>query len=109
MTMTMTFTCTWGERLSLEVSGAPGGLKAVVAEIDQRVGGIATRNTYAKLFDLDGPPETAKELLRAALMLAALGQNVETWGIDLDQIPPIYRDVVDQQKPSCQEIRAIAA
>lgn len=103
--MTMTFVCTWGERLELEVGNAPGGLKALVAEIDAVVGPVATRNTYAKLFELDGPPEKDKTKIYAALLLTVLGHDVTVWGIDPDELPPVYRDAVTRGSRRFQEIR----
>jgi len=101
--MNTTYTCTWGERLKLDTEHA-GGLNPLVKLIDERVGPIGTRNTYAKLFELDGPPSDAKFRVRAALVISALGDDVSDWGIDPSDLPPLYRDAVDVRSPRHQEI-----
>lgn len=107
--MAMTYECTWGERLHLLVLDQPGGLNHLTRIINDRAGRIGSRNTLAKLFDLDGPPEDGEWLVRAAYVLAALGQPLDVWGIDLEDLPPVHRAACDLRFSGFQEISLTAA
>ena len=81
----------WGEALYLEVHLRSPGLKQLTDAIRLAVGEhIGTRNTFAKLFDRGEPPDEMdpKDRFRAWLVLTALGQDPEAWGIGEDTVPP---------------------
>lgn len=78
----------WGEALIVEVAKIPGGLLHVSNAIKAAVGPVAgTRNTFAKLYDVGDPAElNERDLYRAWLLLAALGQQPGEWGVPDDII-----------------------
>jgi hypothetical protein len=80
---------TWGDALVVELFKTPGGLKAVVDAIVEEVGRtIGTRNTFAKLLRVDDPYKLGdRDLYRAWLLLAALGQDPSEWGINENVVP----------------------
>ena len=81
----------WGEALYLEVHLRSPGLKQLTDAIRLAVGDhIGTRNTFAKLFEMSEPPTELdpKDRFRAWLVLTALGQDPEAWGIGEDTVPP---------------------
>jgi hypothetical protein len=81
----------WGEALYLEVALRSPGLRTVVEDaIIPAVGkNVGSRNTFAKLFDLDAAP-SGTDGFRAWLLLTALGQDPAAWDIDDDIVPPAY-------------------
>jgi hypothetical protein len=85
---------TWGEALGHYVSKQAGGLKRVHLRIISAVGPMyGTRNTFAKLFDLEGPPENAKDRQRAWLLVAAIGREPKEWGLSEADRPPLLVDL----------------
>lgn len=84
----------WGDALAVELFKSPGGLKHVVDTISDVMGPhYGTRNTFAKLLRAESPEElSGKDQWRAWLMLTALGEDVEEWGIPVD-LAPKYIDV----------------
>lgn len=87
-----TRTVGWGEALLLEVHYRSPGLNPLVTAINEAVGGMGVRNTYAKLYNYVQPPTAAdpKDYFRAWLVLTALGQNPAEWGISDDAVPAGY-------------------
>lgn len=83
---------TWGQHLLLTAVNRHG-LKAAVDAISDTTGGVlGTRNTFAKLFDLETPPDVAtKEYDRAYALLLALGEDPADWGIDDDFVPALLK------------------
>ncbi len=79
----------FGEALVLEVHFRSSGLKPLTDAIRAAVGThIGTRNTFAKLYEMDEPPTEARDRFRAWLVLTALGQDPNKWGIGDDAVPP---------------------
>lgn len=95
----------WGEALVLEVHFNSPGLNPVVEAIRAALGtGIGSRNTFAKLYDCEQPPEGEQERFRAWLVLTALGQDPNDWLIGDDCVPPAndverLRALVRSQSP----------
>lgn len=84
---------TWGEHLHLEVNHRGPGLKPLVDCIRIATGpALGTRNTFAKLFDLDRPPLAATvQYERAYALLVAAGQDPADWGIDEDLVSEVLK------------------
>lgn len=93
----------WGEALYLEVHFRSPGLRQLTDAIRTAVGThIGTRNTFAKLFEMDEPPTETdpKDRFRAWLVITALGSDPAEWGIGDDAVPPstdkiVLRDLVN--------------
>lgn len=87
-------TVSWGDALTIAVFKSPGGLSHIVEVISEVMGPhYGTRNTFAKLLKAESPEElTGKDQWRAWLMLTALAEDVEEWGIPAD-LAPKYIDV----------------
>lgn len=81
----------WGEALILEVHLTPG-LGPIVRVINSAVGDQGVRNTYARLYDYAEPPTSSepKDYFRAWLVLTALGQDPNAWGVGDDAVPAGY-------------------
>jgi hypothetical protein len=78
----------WGDRLKLKAD-KEGGLNPHVDRIRAAVSPlIGSRNTFAKLFDLDVPPADEKTRLRAWVLLLSLGADPDAWGVGDVQPPP---------------------
>lgn len=84
---------TWGEHLELRVNRTTTGLKPIVDAITTAIGPyLGTRNTYAKLFDLEHPPAAAtKEYDRAYVLLLMLSEEPGDWGIDEDLVSEAWK------------------
>lgn len=81
----------FGKSLVLEVHFHSNGLKPLTDAIRRAVGDhIGTRNTFAKLYEMDEPPDedNPKDRYRAWLLLTALGEDPREWGISDDAVPP---------------------
>lgn len=89
--MTTTRQVTWGEAIVVAGFRCPGGIKGAVERIRLAVGDhIGTRNTFAKLTHVDDPAELAeRDVFRAWLLLAALGEEPNGWGLADDVVPPV--------------------
>lgn len=83
---------TWGEYLELAINQGPG-LKPLVDVISHATGGwLGTRNTFAKLFDLEEPPLAAtREYDRAYALLIAVGEQPDDWGVDEDLVSELLK------------------
>jgi len=92
-----TRTVTWGEGLVVEAF-KHGGLRAAVDRIAATLGStIGTRNTFAKLQRVEDPSElNERDMWRAWLLLAALGQDPTEWGITIEAVPIGYRHRVEE-------------
>ena len=79
----------WGDAIVVELFRTPGGLKAVVDAIIEEVGPtVGTRNTFAKLLRVEDPEAMSdKDKWRAWLLLVALHQDPNEWGIGDAPIP----------------------
>ncbi len=73
---------TWGDCLRIKVAKS-GGLKHHVERIQLEAGDIpvGSRNTFAKLFDLDEPPADRGDRFRAWALLVSVGVDPEEWGV----------------------------
>lgn len=81
----------WGEALHLEIHYGSPGLKPVVDAIHSAVGpDVGSRNTFAKLEDMNEPPAERIWRWRAWLLLTALGQEPATWRIGDEVVPAGY-------------------
>lgn len=80
---------TWGEGIVVAAFHSAGGLKVAVDHIHTVVGPyIGTRNTFAKLLRVEDPSVLAeRDLFRAWLLLTALGEDAESWGISDGVVP----------------------
>lgn len=87
--MTATRQVTWGEALVVEVFKADGGLKVVTDKIIREVGAAApSRNTFRKLLKVNDPATLDdRDQWRAWLLLTALGNYPEDWGISDTAVP----------------------
>lgn len=87
---------TWGQALWVATAEAPGGLKAAHADIASVMGAsIGVRNTFAKLTQVGGPESLrSTDLFRAWLLLTALGETPDEWGIP-DSAVPAYINIPD--------------
>ncbi len=87
--MSVTREVMWGDALMVQLFRAVGGLKAVVDAIQRELGPtIGSRNTFAKLLRVDDPADlNGKDQWRAWLLLTALGQDPDDWGLGTVQIP----------------------
>ena len=94
----VTRTVTWGDALLVVAVKAPGGLNQTVERIRKAVGANAgTRNSFAKLYRVDNPAElTPVDLWRAWLLLTAVGESPDDWGIAGDFIPTIFLNKPDE-------------
>lgn len=82
---------TWGETLKVKLGRR---LAPAVLAIHEAVGPhIGTRNTFAKLFGLAGPPTDPTEAFRAWLLVTAMQWEPEEWGLS-DSVVPRGYDVV---------------
>jgi len=86
----VTRTVTWGDALLVVAVKSPGGLNQTVQRIRKAVGpNIGTRNSFAKLYRVDNPAELAPvDLWRAWLLLTAVEERPEDWGISPEIVPP---------------------
>lgn len=84
-----TRTYTWGPSLKIEASLVPGGVSGAVDRIHRAVGEvIGVRNTFTKLFALDGPPAPdSTDGLRARLLVQALGLDPAEWRVENVELP----------------------
>lgn len=80
---------TWGELLQAKVR-RHGGLKFHVDRIQAEAGWlpVGSRNTFAKLFDYDEPPDDPTDRGRAWALLLSLGANPDLWGVGDVAVPP---------------------
>lgn len=87
-----TKTVGWGEALLLEVHHDGRGLNPLVKTITEAAGQLGVRNTYAALYELEDAPtsDDPKDYFRAWLVLVALGQDPEAWGVRDDAVPVAY-------------------
>lgn len=86
--MPFTRTINFGQALRLEATVHDGGLKAAVDTITAAMGaGYGTRPTFAELFNLEDAPTKPIQQQRAYLLLLALGQDPDAWGM-ADYEPP---------------------
>lgn len=88
--MTQTVQLTWGDALVLKVHKTRVGLKPFVDAIQAAVGkNIGTRPTFAKLYEAQSV-ETMNELerYRAWLLLTAMGEDPDGWGVRAEVVPP---------------------
>lgn len=92
-----TRTVTWGDALLVRTVKYPGGLNQAVNRIRGALGPqIGVRNSFAKLYEINDPADlNDRDLWRAWLLLAAIQENPEEWGIDGSVIPGIHQDRVD--------------
>lgn len=85
---------TWGPSLKLEAIARPGGVHQQVQRIRTACGvTIGSRNTFAKLFELDAPPDPSTDpvdAIRARLLVEAIGLEPEEWGVGDVVLPPGY-------------------
>jgi hypothetical protein len=81
---------TWGDALVLKIHRTRVGLKPFVDAIQAAVGKhIGTRPTFAKLYDAADVESMGEvEKYRAWLLLTAMGENPDVWGIRADVVPP---------------------
>jgi hypothetical protein len=86
---------TWGDALVLKVhrarvGGTRVGLSPFVDAIRAAVGKhIGTRPTFAKLYDVTDVESMSEiERFRAWLLLTAIGEDPDDWGIRADVVPP---------------------
>lgn len=88
----ITRTVAWGDALLVVAVKAPGGLNRTVDHIRSVVGPqIGTRNSFAKLYRVDDPNTLAPiDRWRAWLLLTAVGESPEAWGIEGEYIPSLY-------------------
>ena len=79
----------WGDALLVEASKFPRGLQGAVEIIRADLGPqIGSRNTFAKLFQAEGPGAlTVTDRWRAWLLLVTLGSDPADWGIGRDVVP----------------------
>ena len=83
---------TWGEALWLELKKQTGGLAAVHKDVIAVAGAhMGVRNTFSKLCRYNSVSELDEaDGLRAWLLLTALGENPEDWGISHDVLPEAF-------------------
>ncbi len=102
MGRTFTRRVTWGQALRIQVHDA-GGLKPATERIRRVVGDWpGSRNTFAKLFTSTAPPKEGADALRAWLLLCAVGETPEEWGVSDAKLPTGFdtKEVCDLLKPS---------
>ena len=89
---TTTRSFSWGDGLVVAAFKAPGGLKQAVDRIHEHVGPyIGVRNTFSKLLTVDDPGTlNPKDQLRAWLLITALGDRPEAWGIPDKVVPKVF-------------------
>lgn len=82
----------WGDAIVVELFKTVGGLKVTIEAIQSELGPtIGNRNTFAKLLRMDDPADlNDKDRWRAWLLLTALRQTPEDWGISNDIVPGLY-------------------
>lgn len=74
---------TWGEGLVVAAFRTPRGLRGAVEAIQAELGpAIGTRNTFGKLLRVTDPAQlNERDRLRAWLLLVALRQEPDEWGV----------------------------
>jgi hypothetical protein len=79
----------WGDRLVLKVHRTHVGMKPYVDAIQHAVGRhIGARTTFAKLYDVDRVEALSEvEAYRAWLLLTAMGENPDDWGVRASVVP----------------------
>lgn len=84
----MQITVVWGEALAGKARKVRGGMNAI-AEAARMVAGptVGGRSTFAKLYEMSGPPDEDAWRFRAWLVLAALDETPEEWGISDADVP----------------------
>jgi hypothetical protein len=82
-------TTTWGEALRRSIEDRRGLLR-LVDQIRAELGEvIGARNTFAKLLKIETPGELeGADLLRAWVLLVAMGETPEAWGVDTAKAVP---------------------
>lgn len=83
-------TVTWGEGLQVKaINNRPGGLKAIVAEIQEVAGvTIGSRQSFRDLFAFRDPADlNPRQRQRAAYLLLAMDEKLEDWGLSEADIP----------------------
>lgn len=81
---------TWGEGIVVAAFRHRGGIKAAVDRIHKAVGEfVGVRNSFAKLQRVESPDElNDKDSFRAWLLLTALQESPNEWGIADAAVPP---------------------
>jgi hypothetical protein len=87
--VTQSLQFTWGDALVVKVHRTRVGLLPYVNAIQEVVGKhIGSRPTFAKLYDAAEVGELdATEKYRAWLLLTAMGESPEAWGVNDDAVP----------------------
>ena len=112
MSQSFTREVTWGPAIYAEIRTYKGGLKRIVQIALDEVGPtVGVRATFAKLFDLDAPPSAPADRLRAWIVITALGEDPEDWGLSTDDIPKSInvnhlREVLIRQSPYIGRVAA---
>jgi hypothetical protein len=91
---------TWGQSLTLAIAETRG-MNPVVDSINSIMGEVASRNTFAKLCQMERVEDmSAKDLYRAWLLLLAIGEDPKEWDIPEPDMPPILvRTMRDELSP----------
>lgn len=89
--MTVTREVSWGDALVVAAFHA-GGIKAAVERIHAQIGStVGSRNTFAKLLKEGGPDGLgARDLWRAWLLIAALGEEPSDWRVSDEHVPAAF-------------------
>ena len=100
--VTQTVQLSWGDALVLKVHRRRVGLQPYVDAIRAAVGKhIGTRPTFAKLYDVDDVSRLSEvDQYRAWLLLTAMGEDPDDWGIRASVVPPAH-DVEHLRKLLC--------
>lgn len=82
---------TWGDELTLALRRA-GGLQPVAKQLREALGFLApSRATLAKLQKVERPDLlTEEETFRAWLVLVAIGEDTERWGVLPVAVPGVF-------------------
>lgn len=79
----------WGEALKRHVGRR---LDPIVEALHPIYGPmIGSRNTFAKLFELEDEPRRMEYRIRALVLLVAIGQDPAMWNVTDDDFPPLYK------------------
>lgn len=93
-----TRTVTWGDALLAKtVKHDPRGLARAVDSIHGVIGKqIGVRNSFSKLYAIEDTADMRhNDQWRAWLLLTAIGEDPEEWGIDASVVPSIHSDRLD--------------
>ncbi len=80
----------WGRLLAGQMFGYPGGMKAIERRAMAAIGSNMNRTSLREVLALTEAPTSGIVAFRAWVILTALGQDPETWGVPNDVVPPAH-------------------